>query len=149
VIDVDLSRVRGVPETLGYPDYKSFVDHGLRAKMEMQSFVTGQLVISFEFYPNLPAKLYNVKTKYPQLPTLPTSPYILEAMDDIPVKEIATNLNQIMSTINKLMSQQTFAEVDRSLKELTAAVRSARLLFEYLEIHPEALIKGKPEIKGE
>jgi hypothetical protein len=70
-------------------------------------------------------------------------------MDDIPVKEIATNLNQIMSTINKLMSQQTFAEVDRSLKELTAAVRSARLLFEYLEIHPEALIKGKPEIKGE
>ena len=147
VIDVDLTRVRGVPEKLGYPDYKSFIDHGLRAKLDMQSFVTGQLIISFEFYPDKPSKLYDIKTKYPQLPTLPTSPYIFEAMEDIPVKEIASNLNQIVATVNKLMSQQTFAELDRSLRELTAAARSTRLLMEYLEEHPEALLKGKLRTK--
>jgi paraquat-inducible protein B len=68
-------------------------------------------------------------------------------MEDIPVKEIASNLNQIVATVNKLMSQQTFAELDRSLRELTAATRSTRLLMEYLEEHPEALLKGKPRTK--
>lgn len=149
VIDVELSRVRGIPEKLGYPDYKSFIDQGLRAKLDMQSFVTGQLVVSFEFYPDKPSKLYNIKSKYPQLPTLPTSPDIFEAMDEVPIKEIATNLNQIVATVNKLMSQQTFAELDRSLREMTAAARSARLLFEYLEEHPEAFLKGKLKIKGD
>ncbi|MCX5712783.1 MAG: hypothetical protein NTY47_06990, partial [Candidatus Omnitrophica bacterium] len=149
VIDVELSRVRGVPEKLGYPDFKNYIEHGLRAKLDMQSFVTGQLMISFSFYPDKPLKLYQIKTKYPQLPTLPTSPDIFEAMDDIPIKEITTNLNQIVATVNKLMSQQTFAELDRSLREMTAASRSARLLFEYLEVHPEALLKGKLRSKGE
>lgn len=148
-IDVELSRVRGIPEKLGYPDYESYIAQGLRAKLDMQSFVTGQLMVSFEFYPDKPAKLYNIKSRYPQLPTLPASPDIFEAMDDIPLKEIATNLNQVVATVNKLMSQQTFAEIDRSLREMTAAARSARLMFEYLEEHPEAFLKGKLKNKGE
>jgi paraquat-inducible protein B len=149
IIDVSLSRVKGVPEKIGYPDYKNFIKHGLRAKLDTQSFVTGQLMISFGFYPDKPAKMHNVKEKYPELPTLPTPPDIFEVMDQVPIKEISDNLSQIVATFNKLMSSQTFAELDIAIKELTATARAMRLLAEYLEAHPEAFLKGKPANKGE
>ena len=49
----------------------------------MQSFLTGQLMISFDFYPDKPAKLRGILNQYPELPTLPTSPDIFEIMDEI------------------------------------------------------------------
>jgi paraquat-inducible protein B len=39
-------------------------------------------------------------------------------------------------------------EMNKTLKELSAAARSMRLLSDYLERHPEALLRGKPS-KGE
>ncbi len=149
-IDVNLSYVRGVPETLGYPDYNSFIKRGLAAKLDMQNFVTGQLMIAFGFYPNQPAKMHSkLKPRYPELPTLPTSPDIFEAMDEVPIKEISTNLNQVIATLNKVMTPQSFTEIDIAIKEMSGAARSVRLLTEYLEMHPEAFLKGKQHFKGE
>ena len=58
---------------------------GLRAKLEIQSFLTGQLMISFDFYPDKPAKLRSILKGFPELPTLPTSPDIFEVMDELPI----------------------------------------------------------------
>ena len=35
---------------------------------------------------------------------------------------------------------------ERTLEELAAAARSVRLLAEYLELHPEALLAGKSDV---
>lgn len=147
VIDVNLSLVRGVPERIGYPDYENFINAGLRAKLDMQSFVTGQLMVAFGFYPDTPAKLHNLNHKHPEIPTLPTPPGILAAMDEVPIKEISENLNQILATINRTMHSQGFAELDRTIREITLTARAARLLMEYLEAHPEAFLKGKQAFK--
>lgn len=144
VIDVELALVRGLPEPLGYPDYKRFIEHGLRAKLDMQNFVTGQLMVSFGLYPDTPAKLHNLKSKYPELPVLPTQPDIFEVMDEIPIKEISQNLNQIVSSLNKIISSQGLAELDIAIREIIATARAMRLLAEYLETHPEAFLRGKP-----
>ena len=37
----------------------------------------------------------------------------------------------------------TRAEIDNTLREIQKAARSVRLLADYLEQHPEALLKGK------
>ncbi len=73
VIDVELSRVKGVPERIGYPDYTQFIQDGLRAKLEVQNFITSQLMLGLDFYPQEPKKLYNIVKKYPELPALPIS----------------------------------------------------------------------------
>ena len=44
---------------------------------------------------------------------------------------------------------QTFYELTRSLREVSAAARSMRQLSNYLERNPKALIFGKPETKEE
>jgi paraquat-inducible protein B len=43
----------------------------------------------------------------------------------------------------------TFYEISKSLREVSAAARSLRLLSNYIERNPRALIFGKPENEGE
>jgi len=143
VIDIELSRVKGVSEKIGYPDYLQFIQEGLRAKLEVQNFITGQLMLGFDFYPQDCQKMYKLVTNYPELPALPVSPDIFEIMNEIPVKEITSNLAQAVNGINRLVNSEGVADLDKTLREVTQSARSFGLLMEYLEIHPEALLKGK------
>ena len=145
VIEVELSRVMGIAEKPGYPDYLKFIKQGLRAKLEIQNFITGQLMIALDFYPDKPAKFYGIMKNYPELPALPISPDIFHVMDDIPVKEITVNLEQAVAGINRLVNSEGISELDRTLKEVTNSARSFGLFVEYLEQHPEALLKGKAD----
>ncbi len=149
VIDVELSRVNGVPETLGYPDYEKFIQDGLRAKLEVQNFLTGQLMLGFDFYPKNQKKMHNLSKAYPELPALPISPDIFEIMNEIPIKEITTNLAQAVTGINRLVNSEGITDLDKTFREITQSARSFSLLLEYLELHPEALLKGKSITKGE
>jgi len=149
VVDVELARVKGVSDRMGYPDYGMWVKQGLRAKLEIQSFITGSLMLAFDFYPDKPVKTYGIIKDYPELPALPISPDIFEVMDDIPIKEITTNLEQAVEGINRLVNSEGIAELDKTLREVTNSARSFGLFVEYLEMHPEALLKGKRISKGE
>jgi len=150
IIDIELDRIRGVPDRIGYPDYKALITRGLRAKLVIQNFITGQLMVALDFYPDKPAKLYNLTKQYPELPTLPLSKDIFEVMDEIPVKEITQNLQQTVEGLNRIVNSEGISELDKTLKEVTMTTRSMRLFLEYLEQHPEALLKGKPiPAKGE
>jgi len=144
IIEIELSRVKGTPEKLGYPDYDWLIKQGLRAKLEIQSFITGQLMISFDFHPSDPEKLYGIVKNYPELPTLPISPDIFDVMNELPVKEISDNLDETVAGINRLVNSEGISVLDSTLREVTQAARSIRLFVEYLEEHPEALLKGKP-----
>ena len=149
VIDVELARVKGAPDKFGYPDYALFIRQGLRAKLEVQNFITGQLMLAFDFFPDNPQKMYNIVKKYPELPAMPISPDIFEIMDEIPIKEITNNLAQAVVGINRLVNSEGITGLDNTLREITQSARSFGLLVEYLELHPEALLKGKPKFKGE
>ncbi|MFA4984674.1 MAG: MlaD family protein [Candidatus Omnitrophota bacterium] len=143
IIDVELARVKGFPEELGYTDYALLIKQGLKGKLEIQNFITGQLMIAFDFYPDKDAKTYGLIKKYPELPVLPISPDIFEVMNEIPVKEISENLNETVAGINKLVNSEGFYGLSNVVQEVTQAARSIRLFVEYLEMHPEALLKGK------
>jgi paraquat-inducible protein B len=149
VIDVELSRVMGIPEAPGYPDYHKLIQRGLRAKLEIKSFITGQLMIALDFYPDKPAKFYDIIKRYPELPALPISPDIFEVMDEIPIKEITMNLEQAVAGINRLVNSEGIIAMRKAIKEITSSARSFGFFVEYLEQHPEALLKGKSVSKGD
>lgn len=120
---------------------------GLRGDLEVQSFLTGQLMISFDFYPEKAAKLRGILKGYPELPTLPTSPDIFEIMENLPIKDIAKNLDATSQGINKLVNSSEISrslyDLQGTLQETKEAMHSVSLLTEYLEQHPESLLKGK------
>jgi paraquat-inducible protein B len=62
------------------------------------------------------------------------------------MKQATEAIRQTQATIN---DSPTIYELNRSLKEIAAAARSVRLLTDYLEGNPRALLFGKPATKGE
>lgn len=64
------------------------------------------------------------------------------------VPELATVLNGASATLEEVQTMlaknsTTRTEINRLLVELAEAARSMRLLADYLEQHPESIIKGK------
>jgi len=151
IVEIEEGRIKGAPSLGEVGGSKKMITLGLRGKLEIQSFLTGQLMISFDFYPGKPIKPRGIINRYPELPTLPTSPDIFALMDEIPIKEIARNLELTTQGINKLVNsselQRSLTDMQGTLQETKGAMRSVRLLTEYLELHPEALLKGKPVLK--
>jgi paraquat-inducible protein B len=153
IVEIEQGRVEGAPSFGELGGDKKMIELGLRGKLEVQSFLTGQLMISFDFYPDKPAQLRGILKQYPELPTLPTSPDIFELMNEMPIKEIAKNIESTTKEINRLVNssdlQRSIYELRDTLQEIRMTMRSLRLLTEYLEQHPEAILKGKPVIEGE
>jgi len=220
---------------------QALIGHGLKAQLQLQSIVTGQLLVALDLFPDKPVRFVGLVKEYPEIPTVPTSlAELSKAIEDLPLKEIIMNLNSAMDGIQKIVnapevkedirtlhltlqearelirnidqkidplitnlnaltndargslnqanntlttlekdaqeiaittkqtlesaqsalrkSEKAFAtfsddsqllyETKKTLKELSAAARSLRVLSEYLEQHPEALLRGKPKQEG-
>ncbi len=220
---------------------QALIEKGLRAQLLLQSFVTGQLMVNLDFYPNTPIKLVGLEKKYPEIPTIPSSlEQLTKRLEELPLKEIADRLNETLAGMNRLVNsrdlqasigslngllrntdalvknlnaeigplasdirgttgaaraafaqaektlrfdegapgqiassiKQTLSAAEATLKETNTAVsnlngivaqneigrtleqiaelsRSLRVLADYLERHPEALLRGKSPAKGE
>lgn len=234
IFDLEGNRIQGDnPE-----DMKKLIDHGLRAQLQTQSLLTGQLFIDINFRPNTPVKLLaGDHPLYPEIPSIPSSkeqlentvtdlaamlrklpvqqtlesmsnsimalekilkspeipsslaaldhtlkdlqhlvqnldskadpiveglggslkesrsllekinkgsdPILLEAREAMKAATGAMNQAQTtLSTIDRAAGQN--ASLDRAMKDLSSAAQSLRVLAEYLERHPDALIYGKP-----
>jgi paraquat-inducible protein B len=76
---------------------------------------------------------------------------LLERLDRETVSELTKTLEQTRKTLvgaEKMFapSSSLQAEAHRALRELSAAARSFRIMADYLERHPEALIRGKGDV---
>ena len=67
-----------------------------------------------------------------------------------PVEQIGQNNEETTATVNSLVSSLNAGEggmmgvqISEALDELTRAARTMRSMADYLERHPEALLKGK------
>ncbi|MBF0217623.1 MAG: MCE family protein [Candidatus Omnitrophica bacterium] len=153
IVEIEEGRIKGAPSFGEEGGDKKMIALGLRAKLEVQSFLTGQLMILFDFYPDRPAVLRGILKGYPELPTLPISKDIFELMDEMPIKEMARDLASSAKGISKLVNssdlERSFYEFPDAIRETKEAMRSFRLLTDYLEMHPEAILKGKSVKKGE
>jgi paraquat-inducible protein B len=231
--------------------HKALIKKGLRAQLQVQSLVTGQLMINLDFYPNTPARmvgidkiktLIDVKSWW-EIPTIPTPMQELEkAIGQLDLKQLAEDIKRAMDGLAKLATspdlhesigifkqtltdtqklvsnlnskieplansiEQTLVEaragigdarklvneqgpplaaniknavesarnaldqanttlksievvaqeggqlrfeVSAALKEISAAARSVRILADFIEQHPDALIRGRAPQTGE
>ncbi|MBU1044605.1 MAG: MCE family protein [Candidatus Omnitrophica bacterium] len=140
IIEIEQGRIEGTPSFGEAGADKKLIELGLRAKLEVRSFLTGELMIAFDLYPDSPAQLRNIQKAYPELPTLSTSPDIFAIMEQLPIKEIANNVKTATQGIDRLVNS---SDLQNMFTEIKQAMLSFRLLNEYLEQHPEAFLKGK------
>lgn len=143
---------------------KELIKKGLRARLATQSFVTGQLMIEFEMLPDTPVILKNNNSQFVEIPTaLSQLGELSKGFQQLPIRHSVEafnlffdNLNKEMPRIHKVISEldnvisknsqassDTVRNLNQAIVDIGQAAKSFRNLADYLERHPEALLKGK------
>jgi paraquat-inducible protein B len=146
---------------------EELVARGLRAQLKTGNILTGMLYVDLEFFPDAKEEKIRYVEGMEVLPTVPTSiqeitrnvTAILDKVKEVPFEKIGADMTHAIANLNKTLVQadETLKTIDKmfaddsaiseelktSLRELADAARSLRILSDYLERHPEALLRGK------
>ena len=100
------------------------IEKGLRAQLEMQSMVTGKLLVELDFHPDEPPKLYNVDPGYVEIPTVQGDLAALaEKIEKAPIEEILEKLHSAVSGIEKVVNSPEIMSVVQNLDMSLVAAR--------------------------
>jgi paraquat-inducible protein B len=210
LLELDADSVQGLnaidPKKIGSSEGKlvsRLIEKGLRARLGLDSIVTGQLFVQLDFMPNVPVRSMAADDEdYLEIPTA-SSPLekLQQTLEDIPFDELARKTVNSIEKIEQLLSspdvQNSFHNLDALLVELKEVVsnidtrsdglskdvkgasvdltktleavrktiargdplldrtssaidevsnsaQALRRLADYLEQHPESLLRGKP-----
>ena len=166
-------------------DIREFTDKmiakGLRAKLENQSLLTGQMMIGLSYYPDTPVNLHNHNSKIIEIPTLPSiGESFLQTVQKLPLRDMVMDMNALLKEADKLVKSinrdapdvmrdvsalthslsqvakktetalesfdadsRTMLDLNKMLRDFSAAAQSLRNWSDYLEHNPEALIRGE------
>jgi paraquat-inducible protein B len=109
------------------------VASGLRTQLQTQSFVTGQLMLSLDFFPEKPAVYvgWDKETRYPEIPSIPSDfEELYKIVGALPVKKIAENLNETLAGIDALIQS---IDAKQTTETLVSAVREVQTLVRHVD----------------
>lgn len=138
---------------------KLIQEAGLRASLEMESFVTGQLNVALQLRPDTEAVMRAVKPPYPEIPTVASNvqemlnnlqAWFSDFREDVDIGGISQKLNDVLEAldnlarsedihgtiagINRLLSDDEVLEIagniNRTLEEMRQASAAAGNLFD-------------------
>ncbi len=115
-VTIDIDKKKFIKKSGHKPDVRTHFDRlikgGLRGQLDMQSLVTGQLIIQLDFQPDTPVKLSGLKNKCQEIPTVPSSmTKLISTLKNLPIKKIADNVLQITDRANKLLNDGRVDEI--------------------------------------
>ena len=135
---------------------------GLRTRLDVESFVTGQLVVDLDMHPETKAVFRGQNPAYPEIPSIPSGiqqvmerieTFLNNVQEKVPLDRVAEDLlsaidgfNQLVNSpdlkaaiagVNKLVNdrstQQLPASLAGTLADLQAATRDARALIGHVD----------------
>jgi len=146
----------------------TFVAHGARAQLRSGSLLTGAMYVAIDIFPDAPPVTVDWSQNPAELPTVPgelegieqSLTKIVKKLDTVPIQAIGDDLRKALVNLNETLvsARGTFdnttklvapdsaldTQLSETLEELSRMARGLRVLADYLERHPEALVRGKP-----
>jgi paraquat-inducible protein B len=114
------------------------IKRGLRARLSLQSLVTGQLQIELDYMPDTKARLVGGKSKYAEIPTIPSTLSKLEKeLENIPIQEIAHRLSAVLASIEKFMENPG---LNQSVNNLNQTILDLQKLVKNVGRHVDPLL---------
>ncbi|HXV19584.1 MAG TPA: MlaD family protein [Desulfuromonadales bacterium] len=243
IIDVEKDTFQG--EGMDRKYLQELIAKGLRAQLQMQSIVTGQLAVYLDFFPGSPVVLRGKESARPEIPSiLSKTEELQKTLAELPLEELVEKMHSAMEGVDRLANspelhaavsslgttarevqevvrtldgeiralgqegrrttaaatkalnqmekfltmeegatgemarninetlvearatfdktqealeavrqtasdERSTYQLQRALQETAAAARAVNTLVDYLERHPEALLRGKGALKGE
>jgi paraquat-inducible protein B len=117
---------------------KPLIDRGLRAQLAMQSFVTGQLQVNLDLFPDKPAKFVGTDPKYIEIPTVPTPlQELAKKIEELPIEKIMKDVASAVEGINKVVNSP---EITKFIQSASAAAEKANQLVHNLNAKIDPLV---------
>jgi len=114
------------PRELKGENLKTLIDRGLRATLETQSLVTGQMQVGLDFHPDKPARFAEFKYDQttPEIPTVPTPlQELAQKIQKLPIEEIFDKLSSTLDSIDKVVKSPEIPEAIRSMNLALGDIR--------------------------
>ena len=139
IVEIDPASI----ETTGGPLDKiipRLIKRGLRAKLSLQSLVTGQLLIELDYMPDTKARLVAGKTKYTEIPTVTSTMSKFEKeLEQIPIQEIGHRVSAVLAGIQKFMDNP---ELGQGVKNLNQTILDMQKLVKDMGSHVDPLLSS-------
>lgn len=172
-VDARMLGVRILDEAAGEGARKQMVDamvaRGLRAQLRTGSLLTGALYVALDFFPDAPPATIDWSQEPAVMATVPGELEGIEAriadvikkLDQVPFEAIGKDVRRTFAQLDQTLASARGAldnagnlvepdsalseQLGATLQEVSRAARGLRVLADYLEQHPEALLRGKQE----
>ncbi len=102
--------------------FAMLLEKGLRARLEMESFVTGMLFINLDFFPDTPARYANLDASVVEVPSTPSRlEQVGKTLENLPLEEI---LNEVRDTLAAVKVAVSNDKLDTLLADGVVAVEA-------------------------
>lgn len=131
----------------GHFDIQELIRQGLRARLNLQSIVTGKLEIELDIIPDSPLRLVGGDdTEYPEIPTVQSSlEKIASAFEELPLQRITRRISKILDVIDKSAAE---GQLERTLTSIVhLAERLDNISREIESEAPQLLADGRGSLR--
>ena len=139
-VEPDKVTVTGPRPKKAGEQIKRLIDRGLRASLEMQSFVTGQMQVGLDLHPDKPAKFVAENKEELEIPTIPTPMQELtKKIQNLPIDKIFEKLASALDGIDKVVKSP---EISEAIRSVNLALGDVRKLVKNVDGQVEPLVSN-------
>jgi paraquat-inducible protein B len=114
------------------------IDRGLKARLEPQSILTGQMQVALDFYPERPARFVGADSGYPEIPTIPTPlQELAKRIEKLPLEQIIKDIGSAVAGIDRFVNSP---EITNTLHFVSLAAEGADGLIGKLNARIDPLV---------
>jgi paraquat-inducible protein B len=143
IIEIDPERIKRLDngkKLIADPaQITPYIKDGFKAKLKLQSLITGQLSVMLDFYPNEPVVMHNYLKQYQEIPTTETQmAEIREILQNLPLKDITQKLLKTMGRIESFMDSP---ETQENVKALVDTGKATHDLITKMDSNLNPMLK--------
>lgn len=134
--EIDPDKMVYVGHTPGTQHTRELIGKGLRAQLETQSLLTGQLAINLDMYgSDKPAILLGLDDRYDEIPTIPSSlEQLTKKVQDLPIQDLFEKLDSATKGLDRLVNspdtQESVQSINQTFKELRKTIQAVNTRIE-------------------
>lgn len=126
---------------------EKLIEHGMRAQLELQSIVTGQLQIQLDFHPEAELDRKAATTEFPEMPTVPSSlAELTERLESLSLEDLVASAHKLVASLNELVASP---DLEGTLRGLNLGIRDLRELILATRQELDQLARGVEATLGE
>jgi paraquat-inducible protein B len=128
IIEIDQTKYRVIAPEQEREHLDLMIEKGLRGRLEMQSLVTGQLLIDFDFYPDSPVNLVakdlsELNLDFKELPSIESDTQkLIKKIENLPIEKIANEAYGLLAEFRQLLNSN---DLTGSITALHSVLKNA------------------------